>query len=56
MSLQQRRQYSSLPPLLSPRSLIGLGKNSVSCLYKLKIVHLLVPSDELKIIPPTGFV
>lgn len=31
-------------------SLIGMDKNSVSCLYKLDIFHLLVPSGELKII------
>lgn len=35
------------------RSLIGMDKNSVSCLYKLDIFHLLVPSGESEIISRT---
>lgn len=37
-------------------SLIGMDKKSVTCLYKLRIFHFLVPSGQLKIIPSSGFV
>lgn len=40
-------------PHIFPLSLLNWhGQNSLRCLYKLHIFHLLVPSSQLKIVPP----
>lgn len=53
---ERRGEHASSPASSLSLSLIGMDKNSVTCLYKLHIFHFLVPSGRLKIIPSSGFV